>query len=533
MNNKRRSTRQQQKQTKMESAASSLYCGYLDNINSSEISFKGFLQQFKELTDSRQAIGVWSSTVLPYLASHPRDSHRRAYKRVSKQSEADRQAQFREVLDTRHQINALRPNVRRQELAISNLHAAEIEEYVGNEIAQATAGAKRSATVLEEDVPSDPLDSDYLPSQSSILSSYNEVPMRMDRLVGPGTRSSALHTQNRLIVTRDDGEAQDVSAELMSWRELNVLDNSELQWTEVNDILSLNFIFIHPLVKDLHDRLRKDVLVEVDLETKTFIVDLTEIAPESFETAQPRIRSLATTFRSPLSEMALSLCSTRVLWDDTSPTDSNEDTFIDRYVKPLIVGFFGDLEGANLYWTRDQLMTGSLTFSEQSFPDVLLAADLGQYRYTLVQVEAKGLGVARELLDRDRVKMFFNMKKSFDALCQAGVDGSTVGILVQGLKAEVWIMDLPFEGGYIPTHVGSFSLIHSNLAFGSILTLAAPMLTARRVVQQTLQKLREARRARPIKNADRRGQYDLLPVLVPVEEKTDEEATEGDNVGDE
>jgi hypothetical protein len=151
-------------------------------------------------------------------------------------------------------------------------------------------------------------------------------------------------------VTRDDGEAQDVSAELMSWRELNVLDNSELRWTEVNEILSLNFIFIHPLVKNLHDRRRKDVLVEVDLETKTFIVDLTEIAPESFETAQPRIRSLATTFRSPLSEMALSLCSTRVLWDDTSPTDSNEDTFIDRYVKPLIVGFFGDLEGANLYW---------------------------------------------------------------------------------------------------------------------------------------------------------------------------------------
>jgi hypothetical protein len=178
-------------------------------------------------------------------------------------------------------------------------------------------------------------------------------------------------------------------------------------------------------------------------------------------------------------------------------------------------------------------MTGSLTFSEQSFPDVLLAADLGQYRYTLVQVEAKGLGVGREVLDRDRVKMFFNMKKSFDALCQAGVDGSTVGILVQGLRAEVWIMDLPFEGGYIPTHVGSFSLIHSNLSFGSILTLAAPMLTARRIVQQTLQKLREARRARPIKSADRRGQYDLLPVLVPVEEKTDEEVTEGDNVGDE
>ncbi|KAG0225507.1 hypothetical protein BGX31_007614 [Mortierella sp. GBA43] len=153
--------------------------------------------------------------------------------------------------------------------------------------------------------------------------------------------------------------------------------------------------------------------------------------------------------------------------------------------------------------------------------------------YTLVQVEIKGLGVGRELLDRDRIKIFFRMKKSFDALCQAGVDGSTVGILVQGLRAEVWIMEIPFEGDYIPTHVGSFSLIHANLAFGSILALAAPMLIARRAVQQTLQKLRGARRAAPIKSADRRGQYDLLSVLVPVEEKTDEEATEGDDVIDE
>lgn len=137
-----------------------------------------------------------------------------------------------------------------------------------------------------------------------------------------------------------------------------------------------------------------------------------------------------------------------------------------------------------------------------------------------------------DLLDRGRIKIFFHMRKALGARWQAGVDGFTIGILIQGLKAEVWIMDLPFEDVYLPTQIGSFSLIHSIPAFGSILALATPMLTARHVAQQTLQKLKVVERSKPIRSADRREQYDLMPVPLPVEERADEESGEDGSGGD-
>ncbi|KAF9986918.1 hypothetical protein BGZ65_005713 [Modicella reniformis] len=447
------STRHRKQTPVKRSDASSLYCAYLDNLDSAEISFKGFVQQFKELSNAEQAIGVWTSTTMPYLASHPNKTHRQAHKRVSIQSHADRQAQFHEVQETRRQIKVLRPNVRCQEQAISNLHTMEIKNYVGKlssntyrnqgrpqysrrkkATSTSTTRSLLQTSHLARALGQDNTDtlSDgraSIPSQTSFSSSFKDVPMVQDRLAGFGDRSSTVITHNRLVVTGNDGEAQDLSAQLMSWRELNVLDNSVLHWTDVTEILSLNFIFIHPSIEHLQDARKEGVWVEADETTKTFIVNLTLIAA-----TEP--------WRS-----------TRVLWDNPSLTNGNEDTYIDRYVKPFKTGFFGDLKGADLHWTRDQLTTGSLNFSEQSFPDVLLAAQLGRYQYTLVRVEVKGVGVRGDLLDRDRIKLFFNMKKVLDALCEAGVDGSTVSILVQELKAEVWIMDLPFEGVYLPTQI--------------------------------------------------------------------------------
>ncbi|KAG0269370.1 hypothetical protein DFQ27_003698 [Actinomortierella ambigua] len=77
---------------------------------------------------------------------------------------------------------------------------------------------------------------------------YAEEPFTIgiDRLVGPGTLSSALSGSHDSI---KDGK--NISEELMAWRRNQIEDQSFLQDYVVKEILSLNFIFNHMLVKDL------------------------------------------------------------------------------------------------------------------------------------------------------------------------------------------------------------------------------------------------------------------------------------------
>ncbi|KAF9164052.1 hypothetical protein DFQ26_001884 [Actinomortierella ambigua] len=71
-------------------------------------------------------------------------------------------------------------------------------------------------------------------------------PIGIDRLVGPGTLSSALSGSHDYI---KDGK--NISEELMAWRRNQIEDQLFLQDYVVKEILSLNFIFNHMLVKDL------------------------------------------------------------------------------------------------------------------------------------------------------------------------------------------------------------------------------------------------------------------------------------------
>ncbi|KAG0003175.1 hypothetical protein BGZ65_001941 [Modicella reniformis] len=358
--------------------------------------------------------------------------------------------------------------------------------------------------ISELELPSsDPMDPSIHTDYFSDGSLENLSPVGICRLVGPGTRTS--------VLTGDSLHHKDdtcVSTALMSYRRRQVEDESFLQDYQIKEILSLNFVFFDPLIRDLQEEQLAQWRRSLGDDDKAFMVDLTEACcQQEPEVALRTLYSLGAKhdfITSPLFLAAQSLMSTSALWADTVLVQDNEDSFIERFFKPLMNAFFGQ--------TRDVLKTGYVDAGELLYPDVMLSISTPQH--TVLVGEVKKLNASDHECHRDRVKLFIEMKRCLDGLLDYGVDGPVVGILAQRHRVEVWSMTLPYEALYVATHLGSFDLILSRYYFGAFLALTPPLLAAKAAIQDTLTRLSQGRSRSSLRAEWRRGAYHYQSLIL-------------------
>ncbi|KAH7043692.1 hypothetical protein BKA57DRAFT_440833 [Linnemannia elongata] len=386
------------------------------------------------------------------------------------------------------------------------------EEDVDSE--EEARGAARSLTMQclfgSDFLSSDPIDPSICSDTLSQGTMEEPIPVRIDRMVGPGTLSVHLTGENDYWVGN-----KNISQQLNKWRREQVDDQSFLTDHDVQEILSLNFIFNHPLVKSLQEQERALWSHRLSEKEHSFVVQVSlACMDQEQEIAEQTVYSLAMKddlMSSSVFRAARNLMATNALWADMVLVQDNEDSIIERFFKPLVNGFFGSVAGTKLCWTRDALKTGTVDTGELLYPDCMLTTVNGPQQTVLV-AEVKKFDAAQQECDRDRVKLFVEMKRCVDGLLTSGVDGPVIGLLAQRHRVEVWALTLPYEAVYLPTHLGSFDMILSRFYFGALHVVCPPLLAAQVAVTSTMSRITGVRRRKPIKAAWTRGTYNVEPM---------------------
>ncbi|KAH7032239.1 hypothetical protein BKA57DRAFT_477617 [Linnemannia elongata] len=400
------------------------------------------------------------------------------------------------------------------------------QEQQQQRLHQVEEGDRLSTRTVEDDrtihsldlLSSDSIDPDYYAGNVSVSSvDFSDItPLLMDFLVGPGSVNANPSGESFYIV-----DGVNVSKTLFAIRKENVLTHTTMTYADGTDILSLNFIFFDKRLRPLRDERKKRWSRSLSEEESGLVVKMAgEFCGKEFDECELAMRQLsgtapATVLRSRIYSYILNLLSSRFLWQTPPFFDrTNEDTFTDRYYRPWINAFFGDLDGAALHWGRDRLECGDGVSQEVLIPDVMLTTTHPPQR-TVLLCEIKKVGSSQQDKQRDVVKLFIEMKRSLDGLLRAGVDGKVIGILGQDFRVDVWMMDLPYEAIYLPTHLGSFDILFSRYQIGSLLAMAPPLLAAREIVKSTLEDVKAlGRRQRPVKETWVRGTFNVQPNVV-------------------
>ncbi|KAF9585697.1 hypothetical protein BGW38_001181 [Lunasporangiospora selenospora] len=308
-----------------------------------------------------------------------------------------------------------------------------------------------------------------------------------------------------------------ISEVLLNYRQRQVESKSLLNSNQIKEIMSLSFVFFDPLICDLQEEERVRWRQSLGGNDRAFVSDLTEVCcRRKREEAMRALLVLGLKhdcIMSPLYLTAHSLLSTSILWADNVLDQDNEGSFIERFFKPLVNAFFGQFENARLCWINDVLKTGHVDIGERIVPKVMLSTSDPQH--TVLVGEVTIPEASQHELNRNRVKLFIEMKHCLDGLLDYGVDSPVVGLLVQRHRVEVWSMTLPYEALYIPTKLGSFDLILSRFNFGTFFAMAPPLLAAKAIIQNSLTQLSRVR-GWPLKSGWRRDTSALAPLPLGV-----------------
>ncbi|GJJ74104.1 hypothetical protein EMPS_06462 [Entomortierella parvispora] len=374
-------------------------------------------------------------------------------------------------------------------------------------------GAAETVSLHDVELPSsDPCD----PSFTTELASNGTIeeepePVRLDRLVGPGTLSCTRTGEADYI----NDEGCNVSSVLMRYRREQIEDSSFLENSDVENILSLNFIFFGDCLHPLREQYRKMLKTDLAATEVALIIEWSQAAvhvePDDAKATLCEIFARGAALKSPVFTCLDEMCGTGALWSSVILNTDNEDSHIARFVRPFVESMFGNFRNCKLCWTRDRIVTGKVCTGEMLQPDFMLCS-VSKPQYTFMVGEVKKFEENDEMCHRDRVKLFTQMKMSLDGLLDAGVDGPVIGILAHRHRVEVWSLTLPFEALYLPTLLGAFDLVLSRFSFASTIVMFPPLLAARAAVADMVARFTSRRkRVKPVKTSWRRGTYHVKP----------------------
>ncbi|KAF9996941.1 hypothetical protein BGZ79_009314 [Entomortierella chlamydospora] len=419
----------------------------------------------------------------------------------------------------------------RQEAKDNFIRAAELEVQLCNQLEGNRSNALGEPDILdEEDQERDGAslrfenassDSELNPSQdedttgnSLVISEKPSVAWNWT--TGPGDSSSNLETKFLWI---EDGV--NISQLLANRRARAML---ALEKTTEPDVLALrNFIYTPEIVKEILSieqwesatamwYLRYQHKVTSDEVTGVVKVSLGLQPRKTFQEAVIIARTLDVS--QPLSSIIIKYHRTAVLWDQDSfyltpeVKHGSEDSFINDFVKPVIDGTFGDLLHCTPYWIQDEIQCGKGYNNEEKLCPVFFLAT--RNCAIAVMEVISPFGPKRRHKD-GKGKLFDEMKLSVDGLLHNGVDASVVGLLVTGMRVDLFAMSLDYEACYLVVDLGSFDLVGSRFQFSNLLIAAQPLLTARGIVLETMGKF-DTTNEEPVKSEWVRGTYYTKPI---------------------
>ncbi|KAF9937812.1 hypothetical protein BGZ67_000854 [Mortierella alpina] len=329
-------------------------------------------------------------------------------------------------------------------------------------------------------------DSDFHPENEkdqetivSTLGGFGKPPEKFNWIVGPGESSLRLRTQ-RLWKVTDVNISQDLAD-----RRSEVM--LALEKLEDPDILAVrNFIYTPKLLQDV---------MSIDHWTEAMELWQREHAVNVYEEKLADIVSFVFSMHTTTT-LSQAIARTRHM-ETTSPLHA----VMQNYQRT----------------TRDEILCGpSYKNEEKLYPDFFLSVK--GHTIAIMEAKAPNRGIAG--YRDDRRKLFDEMKLSVDGLLRSGVNASVVGFLISGQRVEVFAMSLRYEACYLVVDVGEFDLVTSRYQFGNIITAAGPLLTARKIIMETLEKLQKlsVASAGPISIELQRGTYHTAPCMVPDEQ---------------
>jgi len=221
--------------------------------------------------------------------------------------------------------------------------------------------------VLDAELPSsDPCDLSFT---SELLSNgtieEEPEPVRLDRLVGPGTLSCTRTGEADYI----NDEGRNISRVLMRYRREQIEDSSFLENDDVENLLSLNFIFFEECLRPLREQHRKKLKTELAATQVALIIEWSQAAvhvePDEAKATLCEVFARGAALKSPVFSCLDEMCGTGALWSSVVLNTDNEDSHIARFVRPFVEPMFGYFRNCKLCWQ-------AITISLHSFHAELL-----------------------------------------------------------------------------------------------------------------------------------------------------------------
>ncbi|KAG0341760.1 hypothetical protein BG004_005918 [Podila humilis] len=370
-----------------------------------------------------------------------------------------------------------------------------------------------TAVLLENELNSDSMDSDFQPSISTsarTLLSSADFRYR-NNLTGPGETSCRLTTKFKYVIG-----GLDVSQLLMAARREMVKQQCTLKSTA--DLLSLNFIFTKTFLEDclpreIASRLSQQPVANPGSEDIDLLLSCClNVGSADYQQGRAFIKERAARRDSIAGDIISAYASSGVLRDNASKLAINENTYIEQSVKPFITGTFVQLDFQE-HWTIDPFPVPT-DYEERLYADFFAEKD----GLPFAVLEVKSPDADPDECGVDIRKMFLLMKLSLNCLLDAGVEDPVIlGMLVQDRRCEVFSMDIAYEAIYIPKAIGTFEIPENKLQLPLLLHALGPLTTAREIASNTLTKItsRSRRRTRVMKSLLTRPSFYLHGVHIP------------------
>ncbi|KAF9135696.1 hypothetical protein BGW39_001095 [Mortierella sp. 14UC] len=517
---------------------------YLETTAGSDITLTGFVKATNAPLGAVELENIWSHAAIPYLANHTSLNKQQAARRLLKHKIKQRLAEFKTAVMMRDHTSNLMVHVTQElELAASH-HVKEYRSYVLD-----GDGLKHAQELTDDDVAEEKLAEGPLPKRSrqqnttndllgallpseddtsdfrtaslpsTAQSSVNSIEVGFfNRLVGRGTTSCRLRTQQRIII-----DGLDVSHVLMEIRRGLLRKQSEIR--DVDELLTLNFVFQPSLLKrhlpsPVWKRLsRVDHASPNSSDIEVIAATAVFAAQNPFQETRAFIKNKHLTEQSMSWQLLNAYTRRPGLWQTPESFPSatqllglNEDSYIENAVKGIVHAIVGDLEVID-HWGRDPFPTPPL-FDEQYFPDYF--AELDGFPFVVAEVKKPG-DVLQGILRNDERKVPSLLKLALDRMLEAGiVEPKAIGILVQDSRCLVSVQTLEKEAVYLDREIGLFQIPTSNIQLGLLLAAISPLSTARDIVKQTYEAI-EGRSGQVIDSTKpwRRPSYHLKAVRIP------------------
>ncbi|KAF9090381.1 hypothetical protein BGX27_002268 [Mortierella sp. AM989] len=396
----------------------------------------------------------------------------------------------------------------------------KINNSINRESGEESKHFKRLRNLGPFGPPSSSSDSSYVPEDTTEENLMAGIVV--DRLVGPGCKSSALYCDHWIL------DGFNLSNDLMEKRRTVVQMQDKLQSS--SDILQLNFIFTSRVLREVLPSHLVSLLSPPSLNEVAIAPEFTSFCQIAISQPLSNLDANGLPDNSILGRFVQSHLLSGQLWaaiNYDGVRKGNEDTFTMNVVMPWVLATFSQINDLVYRWRGDQFVPGHSISGDapREFPDMSIAYNLGTSEGYLLLMEVKPPGASQQLIVDDEVKLINMMKGALDAHLERGYDVTICGLLVQGYFVRLLEMSIDHEAIYIVSEHGRFRCPSNTIELPLAITMLPVLERLQARVLENLAKLQGPRPKDPLKTELRRPSFLIVPSIVTAASKTSSKAS--------